>query len=442
MAFLETGAFVGLVAPGETTVLVGGLVAGQGEIDIVVLIALVWMCAVAGDVTSYFLGRRLGRAFLVRHGPRVKITEERITQVEGFFERRGGITILIGRFIGLVRALAPFIAGASRMPPSKFLPYDIVGAGAWAATFSLLGYIFWRSFDKVANYVGTGLFAFGASVAVIVGVFLLARIIRHPERRRAAHAWVSEQAQRPWLRPLARVLRPLYYRACRPLVVRLGGPARFAIDRLTPGQLGLELTTALALLAVGAYATVVLFRQVGPGPPPFVDREGYKLVGSLQTDFLVDLFKVVSHFGRIEVVGAIVVLTALWAAWRGRWEEAVGLVAGLLLTAVLVDFVQDARDRLRPPGSLVATTTPSYPSGHAAFVVAFVPSMVVLIRAGSGLAGALRRRDRRARPRSRGRGQPHLPARALGDRRDRRPRPRRRLLRVHRHRRPDRRPPA
>jgi len=114
LAYLETGAFVGLVAPGETAVLVGGVVAGQGQISLLVLIAIVWGCAVAGDLTSYVLGRRLGRAWLLRHGDRVKITEDRLHQVERFFERRGGLTILIGRFIGLVRALAPFIAGTSR----------------------------------------------------------------------------------------------------------------------------------------------------------------------------------------------------------------------------------------------------------------------------------------------------------------------------------------
>ena len=157
LAFLETGAFVGLVAPGETAVLVGGLVAGQGQIDLFVLIAIVWACAVAGDVTSYTLGRRLGRSWLLRHGERLKITEDRLHQVERFFEKRGGLTILIGRFIGLVRALAPFIAGTSKMPLRQFLPYDIIGAGAWATTFCVLGYVFWQSFNKLTQYVSRGL---------------------------------------------------------------------------------------------------------------------------------------------------------------------------------------------------------------------------------------------------------------------------------------------
>jgi undecaprenyl-diphosphatase len=80
MAFLETGAFVGLVIPGETAVIVGGVVAGQGHIDLGLLLGLTWVCAFTGDVTGYLLGRRLGRAFLLAHGARMHITEERLIQ--------------------------------------------------------------------------------------------------------------------------------------------------------------------------------------------------------------------------------------------------------------------------------------------------------------------------------------------------------------------------
>ena len=129
LAFLETGAFVGLIAPGETVVIAGGVIAGQGEIKLLPLIAVVWTCAILGDTTSFFIGRRLGRDFLLRHGPKVKITPERLATVERYFQRYGGRTILIGRFIGLVRALAPFIAGSSRLEYRRFLPYSVVGTG-------------------------------------------------------------------------------------------------------------------------------------------------------------------------------------------------------------------------------------------------------------------------------------------------------------------------
>ena len=138
-AFLETGAFVGLVAPGETIVIAGGVIAGQGEIELLPLIGLVWACAVLGDTTSFYIGRRLGRRFLERHGPRFKITEERLQQVESYFDRHGGKTILIGRFVGLVRALAPFIAGSSGLPYRRFIPYSIVGCGLWSTIFCTLG---------------------------------------------------------------------------------------------------------------------------------------------------------------------------------------------------------------------------------------------------------------------------------------------------------------
>jgi CDP-diglyceride synthetase len=84
MAFLETGAFVGLLVPGEPVVIVGGVVAGQGHIDGLALLALTWFCALSGDVTGYLLGRRLGRRFLLKHGPRVHITEARLIASSSF----------------------------------------------------------------------------------------------------------------------------------------------------------------------------------------------------------------------------------------------------------------------------------------------------------------------------------------------------------------------
>jgi membrane protein DedA with SNARE-associated domain len=210
LAYLETGAFIGLVAPGETAVLVGGLVAGQGKIDLTVLIAIVWTAAVAGDVTSYTIGRRLGRSWLLRHGDRLKITEDRLHQVEGFFEKRGGLTILIGRFVGLVRALAPFIAGTSKMPMRQFLPYDIVGAGAWATTFCVLGYVFWQSFDRLTQYVSRGLFAFATVVAIGLALYFLVRFRRDPESRAKARAWLEERNDKAWARALLKLAGPAW----------------------------------------------------------------------------------------------------------------------------------------------------------------------------------------------------------------------------------------
>jgi len=166
LAFLETGAFVGLVAPGETAVVLGGVVAAQGEVDIVAMLLLVWVSAAAGDFASFLLGRKLGRRFLVNRGPRFGVTAPRLAQVERFFDRHGAKAILVGRFVGIVRAVAPFLAGSSGMRLRAFLPWSILGTAAWATTFVLVGYIFHRSFSAAADYVTHGAFALAAVVAV------------------------------------------------------------------------------------------------------------------------------------------------------------------------------------------------------------------------------------------------------------------------------------
>src|SRR3954447_7577129 len=144
MAFAETGAFIGLVAPGEFTVLLGGVIAGQGTINIFVLIAIVWACTLSGDTVSFFLGRRLGRTFLEKHGPKFRLTPERLVAVEEHFKKRGGATVLVGRFVGFVRPIAPFLAGASKMEYRRFLPYSVVGTGLWGPGFCRLGSVFWQ----------------------------------------------------------------------------------------------------------------------------------------------------------------------------------------------------------------------------------------------------------------------------------------------------------
>lgn len=199
-AFLETGAGIGLVAPGELAVAIGGVTAGQGHTQLEPLIPIVWACAFAGDLTSFVLGRRLGREFLIRHGAVLKLTSARLEQVEGFLHRHGGKTILVGRFIGLVRALAPFVAGASKMPARRFVPVALLAAGIWSAAFTTLGYLFWQSFAEVETIAQRGSFALIGVVVAVAILVALYRLLRTPERRarfRAGLRVSARAAQRP-----------------------------------------------------------------------------------------------------------------------------------------------------------------------------------------------------------------------------------------------------
>lgn len=172
LAFLETGAFVGLVVPGETAVLIGGVVAERGDVSLVPLIALVWLAAAAGDVVSFLIGRRFGRSALERHGRKLGIGEAQLVRVERFFARFGGGAVLLGRFVGVLRALTPFVAGASGYPLRRFLPYSVAGTFVWATTFTLVGYAFSESFADAGTTVTIvllGVALLGAGAFVLAG---------------------------------------------------------------------------------------------------------------------------------------------------------------------------------------------------------------------------------------------------------------------------------
>ena len=379
LCFLESGAFLGLLVPGETAIVVGGFVAGQGEIDIVVLIAIVWTTAIAGDLVSFALGRRLGRDFLVKHGPRFQITEERLQQVERFYDRHGGKAVFLGRWVGLVRAVSPFVAASSGMPLRRFLPYDVLAAGAMGTAFCLLGYVFWHSLDQVLAIARKGLFALGTTIVVVVGLIVAVRWLREDENRAQLDAWVDAHAQTPVL--------GWVIRAGRVVVLRLARPARFVWDRLTPGQLGLELTTLLSIAAVGSFVffgymlAVDLSSELTAG-----DRRGVRWSDAIEAGWLTDLAKLLTHLGALPVAGGALLVTALVLLWRRHGREAIALLAGLALTYAGVHIAKAAIGRPRPLDPLVDVSGDAYPSGHAAYAVCWVAIAVALRHAFPRLA--------------------------------------------------------
>jgi membrane-associated protein len=168
LAFLETGAFVGLLAPGETAIVLGGVVAAKGQVELALVLAIAWLAATAGDLASFALGRRLGRPFLLARGPRFGITGPRLARVERFYDRHGAKAVVIGRFVGIVRAVSPFLAGSSGMALRAFLPWSVLGTAIWAGAFTFVGYVFWRSFSAAADTLTHAAFAAAAAAALVL----------------------------------------------------------------------------------------------------------------------------------------------------------------------------------------------------------------------------------------------------------------------------------
>jgi undecaprenyl-diphosphatase len=373
-AFAETGAFVGLVVPGETVMLLGGAVAGQGAINIYLLIAIAWFSAWAGDTTSFFIGRRLGREFVINNGPRVGISHERFERVEDYFSRHGGKTIFIGRFISLVRAFAPFIAGSSGMRYRAFVPYSILGTGLWASAHILVGYFFSRSIETAAKYAGKGAFLLATLIVVVVGTVFLVRHFRVAENRHAAVRWMEAHTATRWLVALSRRYQP---------------QLRFLWARVTPGgTFGLEFTSLMAVLAVALFVLVAYMVLIGgePGPTPG-DVTAMEVAESLNTGWLTSFSKVFTHLGSATVTWGLTVVCAAFLVARRRWVEFGVLLAGMTLTSIGIHEIKAAVDRPRPEGALLHYSGSSFPSGHAAHSVLYVwLAVTIVLRLRPGMA--------------------------------------------------------
>jgi membrane protein DedA with SNARE-associated domain/membrane-associated phospholipid phosphatase len=329
-AFLETGAFVGLILPGETVVILAGAVAGQGATSIAITIAVVWVGAFGGDSTSFWIGRRLGRGFALRHGPKLRITEERLDRVEAYFERYGGRTIVIGRFIGFVRALAPFTAGTSGWRYRDYFPYGLVGTGLWAAAFCLVGYFASKHINDAVRIAGDATFVLGVLAAVGVLVAVAVIYIRRADARERS--------------------------------------------RVQLGAIGGAFAIGLAVLVAYGF-----YLGAHPGPTA-LDTSAFNLGRDLRATWLVDVAKVVTWLGSAAVTLPLAAVVGVVLGMRRRWTDLIVLGVAVAITYLAVDVVKAMVDRPRPPDPFVASAGSAFPSGHSAHAMIY-PWLVLLIAA-------------------------------------------------------------
>jgi membrane-associated protein len=122
-----------LSPPGETALAIPGAATAHGAIALELLIATAWLAGIAGDAIAFTLGQRRRRGWLVRSGARIGVSADRLARLEDLVRRWGGAALVGGRFVGLVRALAPFLAGAAGLPRRRVLAHSVLGAGLWCS---------------------------------------------------------------------------------------------------------------------------------------------------------------------------------------------------------------------------------------------------------------------------------------------------------------------
>jgi membrane-associated protein len=138
--FAETGFVFTPFLPGDSLLFAAGAFAALGSFNILTLLIILWAAAFLGDTANYWIGHFFGQKLI--DNPRIPINQDHIDKTQAFYDKHGGKTIFIARFVPIVRTFAPFVAGIGRMDYKKFLIYNLTGGLVWVFTFTLVGFFF------------------------------------------------------------------------------------------------------------------------------------------------------------------------------------------------------------------------------------------------------------------------------------------------------------
>jgi membrane-associated protein len=189
IVFAESGLLIGFFLPGDSLLFTTGFLISAGFLDINIHLAvfIVFIAAIVGDSVGYTFGHKLGPKLFKKPDARL-FKQEYISKAQAFYEKHGGKTIIIARFIPIVRTFAPIVAGASQMDYRRFLSFNVIGAILWAAGVTYAGYILGGVFERAGIEIDTVLLPI---IAVIILVSVLPPAIHILKEKKNRDALIS-----------------------------------------------------------------------------------------------------------------------------------------------------------------------------------------------------------------------------------------------------------
>jgi membrane-associated protein len=180
IVFTETGLLVGFFLPGDSLLITAGLVAAAGGLNIWWLNALLIVAAIVGDSVGYAIGVRLGPRIFTR--PKSLLFNPRhIERTRAFYARHGARTIVIARFVPIIRTFAPVVAGVGQMEYRRFLLYNVAGGVGWVTSMTWTGYLLGRAIPNIGDYVHV-------VVVIVIVLSLIPIVIEFARERRRRSA--------------------------------------------------------------------------------------------------------------------------------------------------------------------------------------------------------------------------------------------------------------
>ncbi len=152
IVFAESGLLLGFILPGDSLIFLAGLLAAQGLFDLPMLLFIIFVTALAGDNTGYFIGKKLGRKVFEKKDSFI-FNSNNLQRTEAFFERHGKTTFIIQRFMPIIRAFAPLLGGVGKMEYWTFFWFDFVGCALWSLGVTVLGYFLGATVPNIDTYI-------------------------------------------------------------------------------------------------------------------------------------------------------------------------------------------------------------------------------------------------------------------------------------------------
>jgi membrane-associated protein len=188
IVFIETGFFVGFFLPGDSLLVIAGVAAAAGKLKLAELLILVPLCAIVGDQIGYWIGRQAGQA-LYRREDSLIFRRRHLQRAHDFYEKYGGKTVILARFVPIVRTFCPPVTGAAQMPYGRYFAYDVAGGYLWVGSMLLGGYFLGRQDKNIGQHIHY-------VIAAVIFVSLLPPVISLL-RARSAGASKSTGVARP-----------------------------------------------------------------------------------------------------------------------------------------------------------------------------------------------------------------------------------------------------